>query len=74
MPVEPSERAPKAPAIVYVCPQCWRRVEVCIALDDPPHCDPCSERMTLYKMPKDAADPAPAACSVPLEAVLDLAE
>lgn len=40
---QPARRAPDG--IAYVCPRCWQRVILLLAPEEPPLCDPCSERM-----------------------------
>lgn len=59
--VEPHPAKKTPEGVAYICPQCWQRVYLLFAPEEPPRCDPCSEQMILLPRGhrKSAAPPAP---------------
>ncbi|MDH7568985.1 MAG: hypothetical protein QHJ73_05305 [Armatimonadota bacterium] len=49
LPDVPSSTPPRCQAAGarYICPQCWRRVDVLVPLGDPPLCTACDVRTIL---------------------------
>lgn len=43
----------------YVCPQCWRRIELLVAPEEPPLCAACDVRTLEETKPAPAAGTAP---------------